>query len=69
MCWYEEEILSAFKKHNKEFQCRSQSEAIFDISTLQSALSRMPFISMDRDEVNGSDLVYLYETDSSLNRD
>lgn len=42
MQWYEEEILPAFEKHNKLFQRRSQSEAIFDVSTLQNALPRMP---------------------------
>lgn len=67
--WYEEEILPAFENHDEEFQRRNQSEAIFDVSTLQTALPNMPLVSMDGDELNGSELDYLYETDSSLNRD
>lgn len=59
--WYEEEILPAFKKHNEKFQRRGQTKVIFDMSTLQSALPGMPTISMDRDELNGSDLDYSHE--------
>ncbi|KAJ6019984.1 hypothetical protein N7499_004102 [Penicillium canescens] len=46
-------IIPAFKEHNDGFVRRSQTEAIFDMSTLRSALPRMLSVSASRGELKG----------------
>ncbi|CAG8271706.1 unnamed protein product [Penicillium salamii] len=65
--WYENEILPTFKKHNDRFLRRSQIEATFDMSTLQSALPRILPVSVNRDELSGSDLDHSTKSDPFSN--